>query len=146
MSKLNNRLKLAWLKSVEVIGTGASNLASNAKHKAAEITLETRRREIMTEFSLLALDLWQKGEQLPKPLDDLLVELTDIDERLSVLRAQKYATVGGEEKAGGEPQAETPAAQAEPNGDEDTVAQEPAPMESEDQASSSAGSDEEAGK
>ena len=143
MSKLNNRLKLAWLKSVEVIGTGASNLASNAKHKAAEITLETRRREIMTEFSLLALDLWQKGEQLPKPLDDLLVELTDIDERLSVLRAQKYATVGAQETTGDGQQTETTPAQVEPEQDDSADEGEPSLEESEDEASLSAGKDKE---
>lgn len=95
MAKWVNQLKLAWLKGMEVLGTSASNLASNAKHKVAEINLETRRREILTEFSIKAFDLWQKGETLPEPLSAMLQELSEVDERLSVLKAQKYAPVEG---------------------------------------------------
>ena len=91
--KWMNRLKLTWLKGMEMLGTAASNLVNNAKHKVAEINLETRRREISTEVSMLAFDMWQKGEKLPEPLEALLRELSDLDERLSVLRAQKYAHV-----------------------------------------------------
>lgn len=88
-----NRMKLAWLKGMEKLGTAASNLASNAKFKAQEIKYETRRREILTEFSMNAFDLWQKGEKLPEPLDAMLRELSELNEKLSALRALKYAAV-----------------------------------------------------
>lgn len=120
MAKWVNQLKLAWLKGMEVLGTSASNLASNAKHKVAEINLETRRREILTEFSIKAFDLWQKGETLPEPLSAMLQELSEVDERLSVLKAQKYAPVEGsgirekeaEEEVQGEGAAEAVSAEA----------------------------------
>ncbi len=96
--KWTNQVKLAWLKAMEVLGTSASNLASNAKHKVTEINLETRRREILTDFSMKALDLWQQGERLPEPLETMLKELSEVDERLSVLRAEKYASVTGKGK------------------------------------------------
>ena len=126
MAKIGNRLKLALLKSMEAIGKGASNLASNAHLKVSEINLETRRREILSEFPLRAHDLWQKGVELPQPLGDMMAELNDLDERLSVLRAQRYAKVEEAEaaKEAGEnaPSAATPeqsdsAAEGEQAGD-----------------------------
>ncbi len=88
-----NQVRLTLLKWMEVIGTSAFNLASNAKLKAAEINLENRRREILTNFSLRAFELWQKGVELPASLSEMLVELSEIEDKLSVLRAQKYARV-----------------------------------------------------
>lgn len=93
MAKFGNQVKLAWLKGMEAIGKGASSLASNAHLKVTEINLETRRREILSEFPLRAHDLWQKGVALPDPLGDMMAELNELDEKLSVLRAQRYARV-----------------------------------------------------
>ena len=119
MARFINKVKLAWLKGVEVIGTSASNLASSAKFKLAEINLETRRREVMAEFTQKAYDLWQKGTQLPEPLSAMLQEASELDERLSLLRAQRYAAVGGE--------AERPAeGQVSENGKENALSSEPA--------------------
>ncbi|HNW86496.1 MAG TPA: hypothetical protein PLP25_02315 [Candidatus Limiplasma sp.] len=101
MSKNNfsSKVRIALFKGMEAIGTSASNLASNAKLKVNEINLETRRREILTDFSLQAFDLWQNGTQLPEPLDALFQELSEIEARLSVLRAQKYGKVAAENAA-----------------------------------------------
>ena len=93
MARFSTRVKKALLRAVEVVGTSASNLADNAKLRVAEINLETRRREILNDFCLRAYDLWQKGTELPEPLDGMLKELSELDEKLSVLRAQKYAKV-----------------------------------------------------
>lgn len=93
MAGLGNKLKLTVLKGMEVVGQSASNLASNAQHKLQELNLETQRREILSDFPLRAYDLWQKGETLPEPLDKMLKELSELDERLGVLRAQRYAKV-----------------------------------------------------
>ena len=116
--KFTNRIKLTVLKGMEAIGTSASNMASNAKFKVQEINLEARKREILTEFSMAAFELWQNGETLPAPLDTMLKELRDVDERLSIVRAQKVAhveeppefsmEVAAEESTGEETDAETP--------------------------------------
>jgi len=98
-SPLSNRIRLTLLKGMEAVGTTASNMASNAKLRANEINLENKRREILSNFNLRAFELWQKGETLPQPLADMLVELSDIDGRLNVLRAQKYAKVATPECA-----------------------------------------------
>ena len=98
MAKLINRMKLTWLKGMEAIGVSASNMADSAKTKVQEINLETRRREILTSFTMTAFELWQNGETLPASLESILQELKDVDEKLSVLRAQKYARVKGNDE------------------------------------------------
>lgn len=93
MSSFGRKVRITLLKGMEAIGTTAASLASNAKVKVNELNLESRRREILTDFSLQAFELWQKGVQLPAPLSDMFTELSDIESRLSVLRAQKFAKV-----------------------------------------------------
>ncbi|MEG0901249.1 MAG: hypothetical protein RSG96_03955 [Clostridia bacterium] len=93
MAGISNKVKLAWLKGMEAIGKGASNMANSAHDKVAEINLESRRREILGDFPMRAFDLWQKGVELPEPLGSMMAELGDLDQRLSVLRAQRYAMV-----------------------------------------------------
>ena len=95
MAGFGNKVKLTVLKGMEAVGQSASSLASNAQQKLQELNLETQRREILSAFPLKAYDLWQKGEALPEPLDKMLRELSDLDERLGVLRAQRYAKVEG---------------------------------------------------
>lgn len=98
MANLGNSVKLAFLKGLEAIGNGASNMASNAHQKLNEINLETRRRELMSELPVRALDLWQNGVELPEPLNGMLRELSELDEQLTVLRAQRYARVEVEQE------------------------------------------------
>ena len=135
MAKLGNQMKLALLKGMEAIGKGASNLASNAHLKVSEMNLETRRREILSEFPLRAHDLWQKGVELPAPLGDMMSELNDLDERLSVLRAQRYAKVEGGEDAS-QPVAETEETQQPSTEEAEAVADEPTDAEAAPEAAS----------
>lgn len=102
MSRFTRKVRIAILRSMEALGTSAANLASSAKLRVNELTLETRRREILTDFSLQAFELWQKGVELPAPLGDMLTELSDIESRLSVLRAQKYAKVNADAAKAGQ--------------------------------------------
>lgn len=124
MAGLGNKLKRTVLKSMEAVGQSASNLATNAQQKLQELNLETQRREILSAFPLQAYDLWQKGEKLPEALEKKLQELSDLDERLGVLRAQRYAQVEEAEKAVEKETSETESAEA----DEESQAQtEPVP-------------------
>lgn len=104
MATLGNNVKTAFLKGLEALGKSASNMASSAHHRLNEINLETRRRELLSEIPVRALDLWQQGEPMPAQLGDMLCELSELDEQLTVLRAQRYARVEAE---GGEVAAET---------------------------------------
>ena len=61
----------------------------------------------LTDLSLQAFELWQRGAQLPEPLATMLAELSDVESRLSVLRAQKFAKLNTERIAADDsPQAE----------------------------------------
>ena len=79
MAALGNNVKMAFLKGLEALGKGASNMATNAHQKLNEINLETRRRELLSEIPVRALDLWQQGEPMPQPLGDMLSELSALD-------------------------------------------------------------------
>ena len=46
--------------------------------------------------------MWHNGVQLPKELSDLFVEISEIDDRLSILCAQKYVKVKIEPEKQGE--------------------------------------------
>lgn len=132
MASLGNNLKVAFLRGLEAVGRGASNMASNAHQKLNEINLETRRRELLSEIPVRALDLWQQGEPMPQPLGEMLRELSELDEELTVLRAQRYARVETESPTQDEPSAdelsEAPADEP-PAGEEaaDEMEQEQAP-------------------
>ena len=93
----NQSARAFLLKCVQVIGQKASGLASDAQDKLNEINLDTRRREIMSNFPLKAMDLWQNGAELPFELTEMLQELTDIDNKLTLMRAQKYTQIETEE-------------------------------------------------
>ena len=93
MAQFGNKVKLTILKGMEAIGQGASNLASNAQQRLQELNMENQRRELLNAFPLKAYELWQKGESLPQPLEEMLIELKDVDERLNLIRAQRFAKV-----------------------------------------------------
>ncbi len=110
MADMFDSLKKTWLKGMEAVSNTASNIASNTKQKVSEINLDNRRREILSDFGLIAYELWQKGMELPKELNDLMVELGQVDEELNTLRAQKFnnTVVPQEEEVPQEDESECP--------------------------------------
>ena len=128
MAALGNNVKMAFFKGLEALGKGASNMATNAHQKLNEINLETRRRELLSEIPVRALDLWQQGEPMPQPLGDMLSELSSLDEQLTVLRAQRYARVEAE---GDVPEGDDSAPEGEYNAPETEAAPDGADWESE---------------
>ena len=116
MAALGNNVKMAFFKGLEALGKGASNMATNAHQKLNEINLETRRRELLSEIPVRALDLWQQGEPMPQPLGDMLSELSSLDEQLTVLRAQRYARVEAEGESAPEGEDNAPETEAAPDG------------------------------
>lgn len=105
-TKLSSRIRIVFLNVMQAFGSAASHWASNAKLRVQEINLEARRHEILTESSLQAFELWHNGVKLPKELSDMFAEISAIDDKLSVLRAQKYAQLRpehGDATEGGQP-------------------------------------------
>ncbi len=120
-TKFSSRMKIAFLNIMQALGAAASQLASNAKLRVNEINLESRRHEILTEFSLQAFEMWHNGVELPKELSDMFKELSEIDDKLSILRAQKFAKVN-ESGTEAVPEGKEPLSAAEA-----TAAKEPKP-------------------
>lgn len=90
MSAWNLNVKALLLKGLERVGQTASSLASNAHQKLDVLNLETRRGELLHEIPVQALELWQSGVELPEKLSTLLAELNELDQQLTVIRAQRY--------------------------------------------------------
>ena len=96
-TKFSSRMRIAFLNVMQAFGSAASQWASHAKLRVQEINLESRRHEILTASSLQAFELWHNGVKLPPVLADMFAEISAIDDKLSVLRAQKYAKVKPEQ-------------------------------------------------
>ena len=92
-SDLNNKMKKAWLKSMEAIGNTASNIADNTRYKVNEMNLVNRRREILSDFGARAYALWQKGESFPDELAKQLEELSQVDAQLNAIRTERFAGI-----------------------------------------------------
>ena len=77
---------------MKVVGNTAANIANNTRYKVDEVTLQNRRREVLSDVAHKTYALWLKGEAFPRELDKLLQELKRLDEQLNDMRAEKYAS------------------------------------------------------
>lgn len=93
MADFGTNMKNIWMKGMEAIGRRASDIASNTKFKVDEMNMVNRRAEIMKDFGARAYALWQKGEQFPEELAVQLKEVSDLDEKLNDMRAERIASV-----------------------------------------------------
>ena len=94
MASFADNLKLSILKGIEALGKGASSLAEGAQQKLSEISLETRRHEILTKIPGLVQELYAQGVELPEALTALLTELSELDAKLAEMRAARSAETG----------------------------------------------------
>ena len=93
MIDIGKNFKNIWMKGMEAVGRRASDIASNTKYKVDEMNMVSRRAEIMKDFGMRAYALWQKGEHFPEELDAQLKELSELDEKLNDMRAERYASI-----------------------------------------------------
>lgn len=77
---------------MKAIGNTAANIANNTRYKVDEVTLQNRRREVISDLANKAYALWLKGEQFPDQMSGMLNELKRLDEQLNDMRAEKYAS------------------------------------------------------
>ena len=113
MADFSDKMKKAWLKSMEAIGNTAGNIASNTRYKVNEMTLLNRRREILSDFGARAYDLWQKGEVFPEELAQQLQELSQVDIQLNALRMERLAGVKTPDEQEKAPEADDSSASAD---------------------------------
>ena len=93
MIDIGKNIKDIWMKGMEAVGRRASDIASNTKYKVDEMNIVSRRAEIMKDFGMRAYALWQKGEKFPEELAAQLKELSELDEKLNDMRAERYASI-----------------------------------------------------
>lgn len=93
MADFSDKMKKAWLKSMEAIGNTAGSIADNTRYKVNEMNLLNRRREILSDFGSRAYALWQKGETFPEELARQLEELSQVDTQLNALRTERLAGI-----------------------------------------------------
>lgn len=91
MASFTDNLKLSFLKGIEALGKGASSLAEGAQQKLSEISLETRRHEILTKIPDCVQELYAQGTELPEALTSLMAELSELDAKLAEMRAARSA-------------------------------------------------------
>lgn len=91
MANLSSNVKTAFLKGLQALGKTASNLTDAAQQKLSEMNLDTRRREVLAEIPKCVMQLWKNGVEMPEPLNTLLQELTELEEKLAALRPQPEA-------------------------------------------------------
>ena len=90
MPKIWNNMKVSVLKAIESVGNSASTMAWGANLKMQELNAETTRRKLMTDFPLVAFDLWQSGTEFPPQLNDMLTEIQELDAKINELRAKRF--------------------------------------------------------
>lgn len=108
MADMTKGLKGIWMKSMEAISDTASRIATNTKYKVNEMNIVNRRAEILKDFGAKSYALWQKGEQFPAELDELLAELHQLETELSAIRAEKVVSKPAAPVAPAEAPAEEP--------------------------------------
>lgn len=86
MSETVQNIKNIVLKGIEAIGSKASDLASSTRQKMDIMNLESRKKELISTIGKKVMDLSQQGTLFPNEIEDLLNEITGIDEKISSLR------------------------------------------------------------
>ncbi len=92
MADIGATAKKLLEQSMQVVNKAATNIAVSAKLKVDEMNLTTRRKELRNELGNKIYDLWNSGEQVPASLEEMLLEMKDLDEKLQVLRESKAAS------------------------------------------------------
>ena len=92
MADVFDTLKKTWMKTIEVVGDTATNLADSAKNKVNEMNLATDRKELLFHCGELVYDLWLKGEEVPQAIVESLEKLKTFDEALAEIETRKKAS------------------------------------------------------
>lgn len=91
---MRDRFKSLWIRGMKAVGNTAASIANNTRYKVDEVTIQNRRREVLSDLARKAYALWLKGEAFPEEMNKMLEELKTLDEQLNDMRAEKYASSG----------------------------------------------------
>lgn len=103
MSEIGENLKSFLKKGIEVIGNKASDLASNAKQKVGEYNLANEKKDLFSAIGSKIYDNYLNGDTVPEGLEEELTRITEIDQELEAIRAEKEKAGESAEGDAGEP-------------------------------------------
>jgi hypothetical protein len=103
MSEIGENLKSFLKKGIEVIGNKASDLASNAKQKVGEYNLANEKKDLFSAIGSKIYDNYLNGDTVPEGLEEELTRITEIDQELEAIRAEKEKAGESAESNAGEP-------------------------------------------
>lgn len=103
MSEIGENLKSFLKKGIEVIGNKASDLASNAKQKVGEYNLANEKKDLFSAIGSKIYDNYLNGYTVPEGLEEELTRITEIDQELEAIRAEKEKAGESAESNAGEP-------------------------------------------
>ena len=103
MSEIGENLKSFLKKGIELIGNKASDLASNAKQKVGEYNLANEKKDLFSAIGSKIYDNYLNGDTVPEGLEEELTRITEIDQELEAIRAEKEKAGESAESDAGEP-------------------------------------------
>jgi len=102
MSEIGENLKSFLKKGIEVIGSKASDLASNAKQKVGEYNLANEKKDLFCAIGSKIYEKFLNGETVPEGLEEELSRITEIEKELEAIRAEKEKAGENAEETAGE--------------------------------------------
>ena len=91
MSEIGGNLKNIVMKSIEVLGNKANNIASSAKQKVEEYNLANEQKDLFCTIGSKVLELSKQGVAFPDELKEDLRKAAEIGEELERIRAEREA-------------------------------------------------------
>ena len=86
MSEIGQNLKSIVMKGIDLIGSKAGDLASNARQKVDTFNLENQKKDLLAEVGSKAYEMAQAGTVFPVELKTILQKVSEIDKELELIR------------------------------------------------------------
>lgn len=93
MAEVSKKLRRAFVRGMETIGSTATGIANSARYKVDEMNMINTRKELLSKVAAEAYTLWQQGTPMPDEVAELLREISEIDRQLDVMRAEYIESV-----------------------------------------------------
>ena len=88
MPEFSQNLKELVKKGIEVISSGAENLASSTRQKVTEFNLANEKEDLFQDIGGKVYDLWKQGIEFPDSLTEELKKVAETEEALNILHRE----------------------------------------------------------
>lgn len=86
MSDFTNKLSTVLKKCVKIVASGAKTLINNIRFWTEELSNRSKRRDLIKELGLKALELSQNGADFPLEMNELVKQIVQLDMELDTLK------------------------------------------------------------